>query len=94
VIELLKDERVDPSTFGSEALILACCNNHENVVKELLKDRRVDPTALNNESLVSAYYIGNFEILSELFFDKRTQNNMSKKDKNMFQIYMDELSNK
>ena len=52
--ELLKDNRVDPSTDDNNAIEWASRSGHLEVVQELLKDNRVDPSANNNEAIHSS----------------------------------------
>ena len=47
VRELLKDKRVDPSTWNNHAIRYASSNGHLEIVRELLKDSRVDPSIVD-----------------------------------------------
>src|SRR5690606_6818132 len=62
VQELLKDNRVNPSAQGNEAIRVASKNGHLEIVRELLKDNRVDPSTLNNWTIREASRNGHLEV--------------------------------
>lgn len=51
ILELLKDERFDPSAKNNDMLITACDIGQVDMVKVLLNHKKVDPSAQNNKAL-------------------------------------------
>ena len=50
-VSTLNDDRVDPAARDNLAIISACENGHDLVVKMLLKTKLVNPSAQNNKCL-------------------------------------------
>ena len=71
VNRLLKDTRLDPSTYNNEAIIMASSNGHIKVVDRLLEDSRVDPSAQGNYALLSALRNKHIKIVDRLLKDTR-----------------------
>merc|ERR1711991_178584 len=71
VIELLKDEKVDPCCKDYLPIQVASENGHVKVVDILLKDRRADPGAEDDYAIRFASEIGHAAVVDLLLKDGR-----------------------
>lgn len=70
VLELLKDDHVNPGAKDNEGLFKACQNNHPAIVALLLNNSKVNPIANNYAAIRIAYEKSHFEIV-EIFLKSR-----------------------
>lgn len=75
LIEILKNEDIDPSKDNSRVLVHACMKNYTKIAELLLIDKRVDPSAQMNHSLKVMACHGNVKIVDLLLKDKRVNPN-------------------
>ncbi len=68
---ILNEQRIDPSRYNNDAIILASLHGYKDVVEFLLKDPRVSPEARNNQALLGAVNRGHTDIVDLLLKDPR-----------------------
>jgi hypothetical protein len=66
VASLLKDSRIDPTSYNHHAISIACAKGYKDIVELLLQHKRADPSVNENYAIRYASYCGFTEIIKLL----------------------------